>query len=321
MSTVPPPRRVDPRYVGWGAFFIGLGLLPLAVALGVTLPFSGGDLWQYWPVILILIGAGLIFRWTPYGALGSLVIGLAVGLLAGGLLAGIAAAPVGCGMGGTAASGPDRSGTFSSGTSRVELELACGDLAVLTQPGQGWSLTGVATPGGALSSDATSLLVSLPAGRSDTRDQPALTATLPTDPQLDVTVTQRFGALTVNLGGAHVQGLKVATDFSDSQIDLSSATVKGQFDFRSSFGSADLAMPAGPIQGRARSDFGSLTVCLPASVPAQVTANSSFGSVSVSGLTRNGDVWQSSDYASATDRITLDVRADFGSVSVTRGGC
>jgi hypothetical protein len=321
MSTVPPPRRIDPRYVGWGAFFIGLGLLPLAVALGATMPFSAGDLWQYWPVILILIGAGLIFRWTPYGALGSLVIGLAVGLLVGGLLTGTGASPVACGIGNAAAQGADRSGSLTSPTARVELDVACGDLAVLTQPGQGWSLTGVATPGGALSSDPTSLQVSLPASRSDTRDQPPLTATLPADPQLDLTVTQRFGGLTVNLGGAHIRGLQVSTDFSDSHIDLSSSNMQGQFDFRSSFGSADLSMPAGPIRGSARSDFGSLTVCLPASVPAQVTANSSFGSVSVSGLNQSGDVWQSSDYASATDRITLDVRADFGSVSVTRGGC
>lgn len=320
-------RRFDPHLLGWGGFFVGFGLLPLAVALGATLPFAPGDLVQDWPVLLILVGIWLLLRRTAVEALGRLVIGLAFGLLIGSVLAGPGIGGPACALGGRGPVEAARSGTFASAAA-VDLEVGCGELDVLTGPGPGWSIEGLPAQPGALTSDPASLRVQLPRpGEAAVGLAAPLTVTLPTAQQLDLTTTHRFGSLGVHLNGAHLGEVHIRSDFSNVQLDLAGATIRGPLEVRSTFGSATVTLPASSFSGRVRSDFGSLHVCLPAMLPAQVTGRSSFGSVSVSAagatdqMTREGDVWQSSDYATASTRITLDLQASFGSIDVTRGGC
>ncbi|MGH2466349.1 MAG: hypothetical protein ACRDGL_01235 [Candidatus Limnocylindrales bacterium] len=328
MPQSPGARRFDPQLLGWGGFFVGLGLVPLAVAFGATLPFAPGQLVQYWPVLLILVGIWLLLSWTAFGALGGLVIGLAIGLVVGTFLAGPGIGGPACALGGRGPVEGARSGTFAS-AAQVDLDVGCGALDVLTGPGLGWSVEGLpAQAAGAMTSDPASLRVQLPrAGGTDVGLAVPLTVTLPADDQLDLTATHRFGSLGVHLSGAHLGRLTFRSDFSSVQIDLTGATLRGPLDVRSTFGSATLTLPATSFSGSVRSDFGSLHVCLPATLAAQVTVHSSFGSVAVSAaaaadpMTQEGNVWQSSDYATASTRIRLDLQASFGSIDVRRGGC
>jgi hypothetical protein len=72
---------MKPSRVFWGVFLVLFGLLLLADRFGVfVVEFC--DLWKLWPVILILLGVGLIYRTSPYrwvpvalaGVLGALIL-------------------------------------------------------------------------------------------------------------------------------------------------------------------------------------------------------------------------------------------------------
>ena len=79
--------RIDGGRLGWGVFFVTLGLVPLAVRYGWIDPAWFDDIWRLWPLILIGIGVGLLLRRTAFAALGNVIVGLTFGLMIGGALA------------------------------------------------------------------------------------------------------------------------------------------------------------------------------------------------------------------------------------------
>ena len=314
--------RVDRRSIGWGGFFVGLGAVPLAAAVGLGLPSAIGDLAGAWPLLLVVIGLALIVQWTPIGALGSLAAGLVIGVFVGGVVAGGAGGP-GCLLGRAVGSGASPSGTFTGPTATVDLNVACSDLQVRPMPGLSWRIGGLGpSSSDAVTSDDGSMRL-VTTTSSGSASGTSISADLPTGTRLDLGATDRFGSLTMDLPGAQLGRLSVRTDFARAEVDLGGATLQGPIDLRSTFGSASLRLPEGPLTGTARSDFGSLSICLPAGTPVRLTTRAAFGSVSVvgPGLISEGDVWQSVDAGTVDSRIDLDLQTNFGSIDVTRGGC
>src|SRR5512147_2439753 len=78
---------MKPSRVFWGVFLVLFGLLLLADRFGVFAVDLYG-LWRYWPLILVFIGLGLIYRgstyrWVPValaGVLGALILASLVNL-------------------------------------------------------------------------------------------------------------------------------------------------------------------------------------------------------------------------------------------------
>ena len=85
---------------------------------------------------------------------------------------------------------------------------------------------------------------------------------------------------------------------------------------------ADACPPASDLTGSLRVGAGELRICAPPGLGLRVTSRGVAGGVVVNGLDQAGSDWQSPDYASATHRADLTVRATFGAVEINPiGGC
>ena len=71
----------------WGLALITAGVVALAAAQGwIDLPIMA-DLWNFWPVILIVIGLAIVLSRTPFAVIGVVVAALVVGFAAGAVIA------------------------------------------------------------------------------------------------------------------------------------------------------------------------------------------------------------------------------------------
>ena len=136
--------HIDRRLLGWGAFFILAGGIPLAVRAGLldkSLVIQWGSLW---PLLLIGWGIGLLLRRTPVEWLGGAVVAITFGIMGGGLLAtGWSGFPIatGCTSNGPTTAFQARTGDLGT-TGQVDIDFNCGSLKVNTGDGSGWSLAG-----------------------------------------------------------------------------------------------------------------------------------------------------------------------------------
>jgi hypothetical protein len=314
--------RIDRAFLWWGLFFIALGAVPLAVDLGWVSADAVHDLWRLWPLILVGIGVGLLLRRSQLALIGTVLTSLTFGLALGGVAAGtgVGGMPIffGCGSG-TEAGGPT-SGSLS-GSATVNVDWACGGLTVRDQGGTAWQLTtsGSATETAVTASESSLAVNSAGSFRITALGDRGLTLVVPTDPTLDLHVNQGFGDGTVTLSGAHLAGLQAKIGFGAGNVSAGGATLNGTLDLRFEFGSGHVFLPLGAYHGTISSSFGSLNVCVPASLGVRVEASSSFGSADFGpDFVQVGGAWQTSDYTSATNRADLTISSSFGSLNMSR---
>ncbi len=133
--------RIDRGYLFWGIFFVLLGAIPLADREGWIQVGGLGDVWRLWPLILIGIGAAILFSRSALGLVVTIVAAVVLGSLAGTALT-----SVGGGMFDCIRTEPasDLARTTANGTlvpgSEAQVRIDCGDLRVATAPGTGWTL-------------------------------------------------------------------------------------------------------------------------------------------------------------------------------------
>src|SRR3989304_771124 len=77
--------HIDRRLLGWGAFFVIAGAIPLLVRADLLQRDVLGNWPSLWPLLLIGGGLGLLLRGTPLHVLGGTVSGLTAGVMVGGL--------------------------------------------------------------------------------------------------------------------------------------------------------------------------------------------------------------------------------------------
>ncbi len=120
----------------WGLALVTAGVVALAAAQGwIDIPIMA-DLWNLWPVILIVVGLAIVLSRTPFAVIGVIVAALVVGVAGGAPSslpdrASAAAARLG------ARRRPPMASSRTS-TAAVELDMNCGDLSVGLADGSAW---------------------------------------------------------------------------------------------------------------------------------------------------------------------------------------
>jgi hypothetical protein len=312
----------------WGVFLIVVGAIPLAVRFDLLDTASVADAWRLWPLILVGIGVGLVLGRTSLAPLGGILVAGTFGIVIGAALAVGPRVGIACvGPGGGVPSGaPVQTGVFSGGAAVIDLHVACGELVVSTYGPGGWSVDASGWPDGAVDVQGGPASLSVrPENRTGNlfsdRGRARLGVTLPTATTLDLALTVDAGTLTADLGGADISSLRASMNAADGSIDLSDARV-GHFSLSVNAADTDLTLPASATRGSASVNAASLKVCVPLGVGLRVTSSETLASTSFQGgFRRNGDTWESDDWATASERSELTLSINVGSATVRRGGC
>jgi hypothetical protein len=326
--------RINRGLLGWGVFFIVVGVVPLAVQQGLVDEEVARRAWQLWPLILIGIGLGLVLRHTRAALVGGLVVSVTFGLMVGSALA-VGFAPVGfgsCGIGSASGEGdpfPTQSGTLDP-DARVSVDMSCGELAIGATAGSGWTLSGSSEGGQAPEITGTGSRLTVRGN-----EHQGLTflhaskwsMTLPTGTVVRLDLSVNAGSTRANLGGMQVPDFDLSVNAGDAKVDLSEAVGTASVNASANAGSLSLSLPTpqGTLTGDLSANAGSIKVCVPDGVALRIqSGNSPLGSYNFAGagLTHDGDVWVRSRSASGSARIDLSVSANLGSITLNpEGGC
>ncbi|KRT63585.1 MAG: hypothetical protein XU10_C0009G0032 [Chloroflexi bacterium CSP1-4] len=315
-------------YLDWGVFLIVVGAIPLAVRFDWLDAAAVADAWRLWPLIIVGLGVGLILGRTSLAPLGGILVAGTLGIVIGAALAvgprvGIACVGPGDGI---PSGAPVQTGVFSGGVAAIDLHVACGEMAVSTSGGGGWSVDASGWPDGAVDVRGGPASLSVepenrPGNLFSDRGRARLAVTLPTATTLDLALTVDAGTLRADLGGAVISSLSASLNAADGSIDLSEARV-GHFSLSVNAADTDLTLPASATRGSASVNAASLKVCIPFGVGLRVTSSETLASTSFQGgFRRNGDAWESDDWATASERSELTLSVNVGSATVRRGGC
>jgi Domain of unknown function (DUF5668)/Cell wall-active antibiotics response 4TMS YvqF len=114
--------------------------------------------------------------------------------------------------------------------------------------------------------------------------------------------------------------LRIKTGVGKSEIDLSKLRVT-DFTLEGGVGSMMITLPAtGRVMARIESGVGSTKIRIPNGMKARIRASSGIGEVRVSGsYERNGDVYTSSSFETASNRLELEIKGGIGQITVESG--
>jgi hypothetical protein len=309
-------------------FLLAAGAVTLLVVTGVLDPAAvAGAVIVLWPLAIIAVGVGLVLRRSPAALPAGIIAAMLPGLAFGGSVAAIPSGlPVPC----TDGSGPVREAGIRSGSlgpaAVVDLTLSCGEIRVTTQPGTGWSFA--AHEGANRTSNLSSFADRLVAS-SDARVRSWQPSTgrvdwdvvLPTGTAIDLATTVNAGRAHLDLSGSRLGKADLEANAGALAVDLTGATLE-QLRMRLNAGSASIMLPADTFDGDLEANAGSIEACAPAGLGLRVHATAALGSTTLNGLVRQGDAWQTPDYATAPFKADLTLDASVGSITINPvGGC
>jgi hypothetical protein len=307
--------NVNRGLVFWGLALVAAGAVALLVQAGTIPDETARGLWRLWPVALIAAGLAVIAARTPFALVATIVAALVVGGLAGSLVAGWPGGlSVGCGGEPTERMTDD--GSFTGSRGDVELRMNCGDLAISTAPGDGWSVDARhgrdARP--RLTSDDGSLRLvvegSGPIGFADTRQDWQIV--LPTDVELDLDVSANAASSRLDLGGAELSRLRLNTNAGDVRVGLEGASVDA-LALEMNAGSVRITADENTaVSGEVGMNAGSLELCAPDGAAVEIVLddpNVTFShNLGDRGFTESGDTWRSGSGEPAI-RLVVDGNA------------
>jgi hypothetical protein len=321
--------HIDRRLLGWGAFLIIVGAIPLLVRGGYLDPDLVDEWPSLWPLLLIGWGLGLVLRRTPGELLGSAISVVVLGVMVGGLISG--------GFGGFPAFGAcdgssggtpfgNRSGTLEA-DGQVGIEFNCGTLTVSATDGSDWSLTGSSPDGNPPEVDATFGRVEIRPGDRDRfggffEDPSTWMVALPNEPTLDLGITLNAGDGNVDLAGAHLDRLSLTVNAGSIDFELDQVASLSSIGVTVNAGSAAFDLPAGVDAASMTMNAGSVEVCVPTGTPVRVSWSGALASNNFdgAGLDKIDDGhWQTPGF-SGSGGLDLSVSANAGSFSIDFGG-
>ena len=260
---------------------------------------------QFWPLILILAGLEILFGRTRGGQLIVLLVGL---LAVGGilwLLLNPGAFAIGTSM------NTDTIGETRDGVSAANLELKPGVGELVIKP---------------LDANSTNWIEGNIAHPSSMRLEKEYAVTdgnarLKLDTEGTVfffgNAVERWN---VNLSPQTPITLKVDSGVGGAKVDLNALRVT-RVDLDTGIGGMEVVLPsnAGLVTAKLDGGIGGLTVLIPQGVAARIRSHSGIGGATINQarFPRVGeDVYESPDYATATNKIDLDVNAGIGGITV-----
>jgi Domain of unknown function (DUF5668) len=312
--------RVNRGLLGWGVFFIVLGAVVLAVRQGLVAEELVAEAWRLWPVLLVVGGIGLVLRRTPIEPLADLVVAATFGLILGGFLASGSFPFASCGDDEASRAFDRRTGELGSAAA-VELEMACGDLTIRTTDGNGWALEGVDEDGGGPTVEADADTLAIDTGRDVAVTFGAKerwTVTLPTGSRLDVDAQVNAGVADLDLTDAELGTLHLGVNAGEARIDLSGVAALEELELEfNAVGDPRIRLPARSLTGSIEANAtGEVRICAPAEAGIRLTVDDNItasNNYAERGLVRNGDAWETQDYADRDVRIDLRTEVNAGS--------
>ena len=317
--------RINTGLIFWGVTLITAGVVALAVQAGAIDEESAQQVWQFWPVIIIVIGLAVIAARTPFAMIATVVAALVVGGMAGTLVAGF---PNGFSFGceGTAEETISDEGSFAADAD-VDLTMNCGELNVTTASGSDWSVE-ARYSGNAPQIDSDSEGLRVESGDNfsffniSDADQ-AWDIVLPTDPALDLSVDANAASSHLDLDDATVSGLSISANAGEVDIRLPGASVN-DLSIDANAGSVAIEVDDGTeLSGSIEMNAGSLDLCAPDDAVVAITledTNVTFShNLDDLGLTRRGDTWSTGE---GDPDISLSVDGNAASFTLNpEGGC
>jgi len=324
--------RIDTRFLNWGVFFIVAGAIPLAVQQGILTADTVADWWRFWPLLIIAAGIGLLLRRTPVAFLGGVLLAGIFGVMVGGVITAGTSLDFGsiaCGNAKSTTAFATETGALAPVAS-VELEFDCGDLTLGTAAGSTWTVAGTSHDGRAPIVDGSAGRLSVRSHDHDgaitpfTENREDWQVTLPSDVALTVSTTLNAGSARLDLSDSGVESISSTINAGSYVVDLGGTDVR-RLSLTVNAGSGTIQFPEADVNGSMTVNAGSIEFCVPASVGLQVTTNDSFiasNNFADRGLTKSGSTWQSSNWATAANRIDLSATANAGSLGLNpEGGC
>ena len=325
--------RINRGLLGWAAFLVFVGAIPLLVRGGYIGEDQISNLGSLWPLILIGIGIAVLFGRTRFSFVGGLLVAATFGVIVGGLLSGgVAGIGLGaCGPGADAMAFPAQSGVFGGSAARVHLVRNCGETTISVAPGAAWHVGGEDRDGTGPRVDAetSSLTVQSedgdrgPFGLVGRRERWQIT--LPDSVRLDLEMDLNAGNATVNLSGASLNRIELNLNAGATVMDLGSVKEIGELRVAVNAGSLDLTLPGQSMSGSIDANAGSVNLCAPPGAGLKLNATDSIVAsydYGDHGLVETGTTWQTPGYDSAPVQIELDTRASAGSFSLDpEDGC
>ena len=319
-------------HVNRGLLFWGLALVTAGVvALGATQGWfeipAMAEMWNLWPVILIVVGLAIVLSRTPFAVIGVVVAALVVGFAGGAAIAAGAGGFLGtCGQ--VQGAQETSNGEFGSSAASVDLTLNCGDLTMGLADGTAWEAltTAEGDQHVTLEADDDSLTMRSNDGGFPFRDdRQDWTVTLGRDVTYDVSLTLNATDSQVSLDGGRFSRVKADPNAGSLDVNLSGSEVD-ELDLHVNAGSLSVLTDANTqLAGSIGVNAGSVDLCTDPEVGLRITvdANVTFAhNLDDSGLAHAGDDYTSANFASAARTIDLDLEGNAASFTLNpEEGC
>ena len=312
----------------WGLFLIAAGLVAVGFRSGLLSNVVVGDIGRLWPLALVALGIALIAGHLAGSGLGGAIAAVVGGVLVGALVSG-GVGSVGCQLpsqGREVAGGEE--GDFTTEPANVQLFVTCGELRVTAGPARSWMVQRV---GGAsavrIANQPNSLSVwtgargGLPVSADRNRSQSAVT--LPTGVPLDLRIEVSAGEADLELPGTRANAVQFTVNAGSLKTRLGDATISGPVNATVNAGSLKLQLPAnGSVRGSITTNAGSVDLCVRPDSGVRIQSGGALGGNNFEefGLRRSGNAWESSNYASAANKLDLSVTTNAGSTNLKPAG-
>jgi hypothetical protein len=302
---VPDEKQQKEHYAPvWGILLLFLGIVFLLQNLDV-LPWGlWGTLWHFWPVLIIIIGASILLRYHNVWLVSTLVLAMLFACL------GITVWQYGASPPAEKITNAYSEPLGSLEQAQIEIDFSGGSLTMDNLPSA--SLNFVEAGSGIRNGDKGmtvdfsrqdsegELHLSLERGRWQFWSKSENSWQVRFNRNIPLTLDVKSAASNVNLDLSQLQITELAMD-----VDLGNHMVK-------------VPSSAGSVRVHINADLSNLEIIIPDGVAAKLMADADLSVLKVdeNRFPRNGDYYVSQDFASAKNRIELELDCDLSRVQV-----